>query len=89
MNIDRRTTKIYLKSLPPLTAIKLINDYRLPSPWKEVLICACVDCKEGYAGIDYLAEHYKIHLGYWTFSRKLKQALDKFHKAHLAEKVPI
>lgn len=82
--MDRRTAKFYLRSLPPVTATNLINSYRLPTPWREVLLCVCVHRKEGFAGIDYLSEHYKINLSYWTFVRRSKQALEMFHKIHSA-----
>lgn len=85
MNIERRATKIYLRSLAPRVAINSINLCQLPSPWREVLICACVDRKEGYKGIDYLAEYYNIHIDYWTFVRRLKEALDMFRTAKLAK----
>lgn len=82
MNIENRATKIYIKSLPPLTAIKLINNYKIPSPFKEVLITACVERLEGFKGCDYLSETYNINIGYWTFGVKLKEALEMFRKSH-------
>lgn len=82
MNIENRTTKVYLKSLPPLTAIELIENYKIPSPLKEVLLTACVARKEGFKGCDYLAKTYHVYLGYWTFGVKLKKALEMFRKSH-------
>lgn len=82
MNIENRATKVYLRSLPPLTAIKLIEGYRIPRPFKEVLITACVERQEGFKGVDYLAETYNIHIGYWNFGVKLKEALEMFRKSH-------
>ena len=82
MNIENRATKLYIKSLPPLTAINFISDYKIPSPYKEILITACVDRKEGFSGVKHLAETYKIHIEYWTFGRKLKEALEMFRKSH-------
>lgn len=82
MNVENRATKVYLKSLPPLTAIKLIEAYHIPSPYKEILITVCVERLEGFKGCDYLAENYNIHIGYWTFGAKLKEALEMFRKSH-------
>lgn len=82
MNIENRATKIYLKSLPPLEALSLLHKYKIPSPYKEVLIAACIERKEGFAGCDFLTESYNIHLSYWTFVRRLKEALDMFRKSH-------
>lgn len=80
MNIDNRATKIYLKSIAPLDAYDQIDRYKIPSPQKECLI-AMINGKEGFAGCDYLAEKYKIHIGYWTFGRRLKDGLEIFRKS--------
>lgn len=81
MNDERRATKLYIRNLAPVEAIKRIESYLIPSPQKEVLITACIARKEGYAGMDYLEEKYNIHIGYWTFGRRLKEALDMFRKS--------
>lgn len=83
MNIENRATKLYLKNLPPLKAIQLIEDYKIPSPYKEVLISACVVRKEGFAGMDYLSETYNIHIEYRTFVRKLREGLEMFRRSHI------
>lgn len=82
MNVENRATKIYIKSLPPLTALKLIEEYKIPSPYKEILITACVERKEGFKGICYLSEKYNINIEYWTFGRKLREALEMFRESH-------
>lgn len=79
MNIDNRATKVYLKSLAPVEAVDLINKYLIPSPQKECLI-AMINGKEGFEGCDYLEEKYHIHIGYWTFGRRLKDGLELFRK---------
>lgn len=86
MNIENRATKVYLKSLAPIEVIKKVNEYKIPSPFKEVLLTACVDRKEGFEGCDHLAKEYEIHLGYWTFGRRLKEALEMFRKSDEAAK---
>lgn len=80
MNIDNRATKVYLKSIAPLDAYDQIDRYKIPSPQKECLI-AMLNGKEGFEGCDYLAETYKIHIGYWTFGRRLKEGLEIFRKS--------
>lgn len=80
MNIDNRATKVYLKSLAPVEAVDLINKYLIPSPQKECLI-AMINGKEGFEGCDYLEDVYKIHIGYWTFGRRLKEGLNIFRKS--------
>ena len=86
MNIENRATKVYLKSLAPIEVIKKVNEYKIPSPFKEVLLTVCVARKEGFEGCDYLAKEYEIHLGYWTFGRRLKEALEMFRKSDKAAK---
>lgn len=80
MNIDNRATKVYLKSLAPIEAYDQINRYKIPSPQKECLI-AMINGKEGFEGCDYLEDEYKIHIGYWTFVRLLKEGLEIFRKS--------
>lgn len=80
MNIDNRSTKVYLKDLAPVEALDKIDRYKIPSPQKECLI-AMINGKEGFEGCDYLEEVYKIHIGYWTFGRRLKEGLEIFRKS--------
>ena len=84
MNQDNRAIKLYIKNLAPLIAEELIDNYRIPSPHREVLLTACVARKEGYAGCDYLEKTYHISLGYWTFGRRLKEGLEMFRKSRAA-----
>ena len=80
MNIDNRATKVYLKDLAPIEALDQIERYKIPSPQKECLI-AMINGKEGFEGCDYLEDVYKIHIGYWTFGRRLKEGLEIFRKS--------
>lgn len=80
MNIDNRATKVYLKSIAPVEALDQIDRYKIPSPQKECLI-AMINGKEGFEGCDYLEDIYKIHIGYWTFGRRLKEGLEIFRKS--------
>ena len=81
MNEQNRIAKIYLKNLAPNEALDLINKYNIPSPHKEVLISACIYNRSGFEGCDFVAENYKIHIGYWNFVKKLKEALVIFRKS--------
>ena len=83
MNDENRATKLYLKSLAPLEVTELLSKYKIPSPYKEVIVCACIYRKEGFAGCDMLAEYFNIHISYWTFGRRLKEALKMFRKSHI------
>ena len=83
MNEQNRIAKIYIKSLAPNEAIDLINSYNIPSPHKEVLISTCVYNRSGFEGCDFVADNYNIHISYWDFVKKLKEALIIFRKAQI------
>ena len=70
------------KEMAPMTAIQKIEDYKIPTPYREILI-ALVNRKEGYEALDYLAEKFSIHMGYWTYGRRLKESLQMFRKSNL------
>lgn len=80
--IERRTTKIYLKSLPPLTVHKLVNEYKIPSPYKEILLTVCAEDISGFKALDHLSKTYHINISYWQLTTKLSKALDKFRISH-------
>ena len=82
MNIENRATKVYLKSLPPLTVYKFLDNYKIPSPYKEILITVCIHRKEGFVAMKHLAKEYNIHIEYWTLERRLKEALEMFRESH-------
>lgn len=82
MNPENRAIKIHIKEMAPITAIQKIEDYKIPTPYKEILI-ALVNRKEGYEALDYLAEKFSIHMGYWTYGRRLKESLQMFRKSNL------
>lgn len=82
MNIENRATKLYLKELAPWYALKLFDEYKIPSPYKEVLIACCVERLDAFRALDYLEEH-KIYMSYFTYIRRLKTALTMFRKSHI------
>ena len=43
MSIETSSTKLYLRELAPLEALDKIESFRIPSPYKEILIACCVD----------------------------------------------
>lgn len=51
MNPENRAIKIHIKEMAPMTAIQKIEDYKIPTPYKEILI-ALVNRKEGYEALD-------------------------------------
>ena len=82
MNIENRATKLYLKSLPPVTAYKLLDKYKIPTPYKEVLVCACILRLTDFQAIHNLSKQ-GIYLGQRTYLRRLKDGLEMFRKSHI------
>ena len=83
MNIENRATKLYIKELAPIQALELLDEYKIPSPYKEVLIVSCIERLDGFKAVDRLAEKYHIYIGYWTYVRRLKESLTMFRKSHI------
>lgn len=81
MNIENRAVKAAIKDLPPVQALALFDEYKIPSPYKEILTIVCVRRIRGFKAMDTLDKEYQIFLGYWTFVRRLKDALEMFRKA--------
>lgn len=82
MNIENRATKLYLKSLPPMTAYKLLDEYKIPTPYKEVLVCACILRLTDFQAIHNLSKQ-DIYLSQRTYLRRLQQGLEMFRKSHI------
>lgn len=83
MSVETSSTKLYLRELAPMEAIDKIESFRIPSPYKEILIACCVEQLDAFPAIDYLEEKYQIHISYWTYVRQLKKALILFRNANL------
>lgn len=82
MKTINKKTKDYLSKCPPLIVHKMLDEYMLPSPMKEILLAACVQNLDVYQSIDWLASKHKIFLSRWQFSRKLGEGLEKFYNTH-------
>lgn len=54
MNIENRATKLYLKKLPPVVAVELLEKYMIPSPYKEILEAVCIKQLPLYKAIEHL-----------------------------------
>ena len=80
MGIEARSTKIYLRDLPPLQVYDLLDEYKIPTPYKEVLIASCANRLDAYPAIDYIEENFGIHLSYWNYVKLLKESLIMFYK---------
>ena len=81
MSIENRATKLYLRNIAPKDAYALFDEYMIPSPYKEILMC-CVQRRKDFEAIATLEEKFNIHLSYRTYVRRLKDALEMFRKSH-------
>lgn len=82
MNIANKTTKAYIKSLPPTLALQLIKDYKIPSPYAEILRATCVERLNTFEAVATISKD-GIYLSFWQYGDKLQIALDMFCKAHI------
>ncbi len=83
MNIENRATKIMLKNMPPYMVEELVALYKIPSPYKEILIACCVKDLPQFKAMSWIAKEYQIHIEFRTYKRKLAEALEKFRIAHI------
>lgn len=82
MNKHNRATKEYIKSLCPLEVYDLLSKYKMPSVYNYIIEASCIMRLDNFSARDYLAEKYNIHLSYWNYVVKLKQALQTFYKSY-------
>lgn len=68
--------------LPPVRVHQLVAEYRIPSPFKEVLIVTCVDKLDRFPAMRKLAQDYNINISFWQFGDRLRDALDMFYQTH-------
>ena len=62
MSIETSSTKFYLRELAPLEAIHKIESFRIPSPYKEILIASCVEQLDAYPAMPIeQAEYPDLH----------------------------
>lgn len=82
MNIEKRKTKQYIKSLSPLEAEQLLDKYKIPSPYKEILYLVCVEkCPNFFVVADELSKRHNVNMSTWQIGYRLSEALDKFASA--------
>ena len=77
-----KITKTYLMELAPIEAYELIEKYKIPTPYKELLEIVCIKRQKGFRIIDVLEEDYNIKMPYWTMIKEFDTALDMFYKSN-------
>lgn len=83
MDSDKKRTKKYLMSAPPLLVLSQIEEYKIPSPQKEVLIAACVEMLDTFKALDWLKEKHGICITQWQYGDRLQEGLRKFYETHM------
>lgn len=78
----KSSTKKFLMDLPPKMARHYIEEFELPTPYREILIAICILRLKGYAIEAYLDKEHKIKMPLWTIRRNFKEALDMFRKSY-------
>lgn len=82
MNVEKRKTKQYIKGLPPVQAEQLLEEYKIPSPHKEILHLVCVEkCPNFFVVADKLSRIYDINISTWQIGYRLSEALEQFASA--------
>ena len=82
MNIEKRKTKQYIKSLPPVQLQQKLDEYKIPSPHKEILYLVCAErCPNFFVVADQLSSRFGINMTTWQIGYRLSEALDKFASA--------
>ena len=82
MSIESRSAKVLLLNMPPQEVIDYLDELKIPSPYREILIVRCINKLQRFPALDYLEEHYKIYLSYWNHVKKLKEAFELVYKAN-------
>lgn len=71
-----------LKNMPAYMVEELIALYKIPSPYKEILIMTCAKEYSQFKAMKELGK-IGINLSFRSFTRKHAAALEKFRLAHI------
>lgn len=82
MKRSNHLAKLYLMHLPPVRVYQLLDEYKIPSPHKEVLILTCVEKLDRYPAMHKLKQDYNIYISFWQFGDRLRDGLSMFAETH-------
>lgn len=71
-----------LMEMAPIEAYEILEKYKIPTPYKELLEIICIERYKGYKILDKLEEKYHIYMEYWTMIKEFDEALDMFYKSN-------
>lgn len=82
MKQSNKVAKIYLMHLPPVRVLELLEEYKIPTPYKEVIIATCIEKLQRYPAIVWISKEYGINISFWQFGDRLRDGLDLFAQTH-------
>ena len=77
-----KIAKLHLMEMAPIEAIDLIEKYKIPTPYKELLQIICIKRVKGFRILDELEDKYNIKMNYYTMIINFDIALDMFYKSN-------
>ena len=80
MNDITKKAKQSIREMSPKIALSRIDDYKIPSPYRDVLIKVCIERKSMFEA-EYLLREDGMSMSQRTLSRILRTGLEMFHKS--------
>ncbi len=83
MNVDNKRLKNRLKNLPPIVVHNKLELYKIPTPYKEIIVLTCIDKLNVELAMEELRVRYGIGLNYWNFILKTREAFNLFNRSEM------
>ena len=77
-----KIAKLHLMDMAPIEALDLLEKYKIPTPYKELLEIICIKRIKGFQILDELERLYNIKMNYYTMIINFDIALDMFYKSN-------
>lgn len=68
--------------MAPIEAIEILDKYKIPTPYRELLEIICIKRVKGFRILDELEKQYNIKMNYYTMIINFDIALDMFYKSN-------
>lgn len=77
-----KIAKLHLMEMAPIEAIEILDKYKIPTPYRELLEIICIKRIKGFRILDELEKQYNIKMNYYTMIINFDIALDMFYKSN-------
>lgn len=77
-----KIAKLHLMEMAPIEAIEILDKYKIPTPYRELLEIICIKRVKGFRILDELEKQYNIKMNYYTMIINFDIALDMFYKSN-------